>query len=84
MKLGIVSRHRQIDGGTRYVLDTPAPAAAARERIRLDPAREEVERGSVIVYVTRGRRAAVEWPGRHDGAAPPWDAIRQALGGGES
>ena len=84
MKLCVVSRFPQVDGGTRYVLDAPARAVAARERIRLDPARAEVERGSVIVVSARGRRAATEWPGRHDGAAPPWDAIRQALGGGES
>lgn len=78
--LHIVSRYRQIDGSVRYVLDAPAPAAAARQRIRLDPARAEGERGSVIVDVdARDRRSATEWPGRRDGAAPPWEAIAQAL-----
>lgn len=78
--LQIISSYRQIDGVTRYVLDTPAAAAAARRRVRLDPARRECERGSVIVDVDAdGRRAAMEWPGRRDGAAPPWKAIAQAL-----
>ena len=74
--LAVVAAIPQVDGGTRYLLDTPAEARRMRTAIRRDPATIEGSAPEVILDVDAdGRMVCVRWPG----GPPPWAAIGAAL-----